>query len=302
MQQLSQIELINQAITLGAKLVANVSGGKDGQAMTKAMIHHNMPIHCLLHMDLGMVEWKESIHMCLFSAQEAGKELFKRTRNDGDGLLEHAEKRMNKLLGQGKPFWYDSTNRYCMSDLKRDVANVFYTEMNESLIISCEGIRAQESTARGKKKPLVINTRKTSSYYDGMTVEEALNAFDPQYKLLLTWYPIFNYTVDEVWATYGMTTETLKLARSIFKETGVVPAWWPFHPAYAMGNDRVSCVICALASVNDMMNGIKLYPDVAEKMAQMEQISGYTFKKDFSITEQLAKLKAEENCNKLKVA
>lgn len=55
------MDLIKQAITSGAVLYSNVSGGKDGQAMTKVLLNYGFKVAGLVHADLGKAEWKESI-------------------------------------------------------------------------------------------------------------------------------------------------------------------------------------------------------------------------------------------------
>jgi hypothetical protein len=202
-----------------------------------------------------------------------------------------------------KPFWSSSKNRYCTSDEKRDPINVFFTSTDENFIISCEGIRGQESTARGKKIPLKLRGRKCSTFYSypacdvktrkpveaWMSVEEAIEAYDGVHKPALDWYPIFNYTVDEVWATKGMSVTILHRAREFYKETGKVPGYWPFHPAYVYGNDRVSCVFCILGSPNDLAVGAEHHPELLETMIQMEDEGDATFKDGWSLRNLLNK-------------
>lgn len=277
------IDIINIAISKGAKLYSNVSGGKDGQAMTRALVMQGLPIEGLVHADLGRAEWKHSLPQCEKLSSWEGIPLHVVTRKDKRDLVDHWKHRMDQLKDTGKPFWSSSNSRYCTSDLKRDPINVFYTSTGNNFIISCEGIRAQESSQRAKKIPLSIREKKSSSFYAGMTVEEAVNNFRPDKKLYLTWYPIFNWTVEEVWNTYGQSQETLTQARSIYKETGVVPDWWTFHPAYVFGNERVSCAMCVLASEHDIKIGAKHNPELHQELSEMEIESGFTFKKDYSL-------------------
>lgn len=303
------IEVIKEAIAKGAKLYSNVSGGKDGQAMTKILLDHGFPVAGLVHADLGRTEWPQSIVQCRKLSEWHDLPLHIATRRDGVDMLGHWENRMKKLqfkasdissrkeiLVSQTPFWSSKSNRYCTSDLKRDVINVFYNSTGNDFIISCEGIRADESTDRAKKVPLTIRDRVTSTYYDGMTVEEAVANFKPGKKLVLTWYPIFNFTLDEVWNTYGNTQEQLEQFRIEYNKTGLLnmgyihDPTWNFHPAYVYGNDRVSCMICILGSEKDIRNGAKHNPELYEAMVKMEWESGFTFRKDFSL-ETLSKIK-----------
>jgi 3'-phosphoadenosine 5'-phosphosulfate sulfotransferase (PAPS reductase)/FAD synthetase len=220
--------------------------------------------------------------MCIQQSIELNIPLEVVKRSDGLDLLAYWARRMNKLMGENKPFWSSAQNRYCTSDLKREPINKFFRR-RENFIISCEGIRAEESPARAKKSPLRIRPNITSTYYKGMTVEQAIENYNPKKRLALTWFPIFNYTIDEVWATYDMDNIALSLARDYYRRKSSIPTWWAFHPAYAMGNDRVSCMFCVLGSLNDLQNGARHNPKLLKEMIDMENQSGFTFKNKWSL-------------------
>jgi 3'-phosphoadenosine 5'-phosphosulfate sulfotransferase (PAPS reductase)/FAD synthetase len=276
------MELVQKALTKGAKLYASVSGGKDGQAMVKSLRNWGYPVEAMIHADLGRVEWPQSLTMCIQQSIELNIPLEVVKRSDGLDLLAYWARRMNKLMGENKPFWSSAQNRYCTSDLKREPINKFFRR-RENFIISCEGIRAEESPARAKKSPLRIRPNITSTYYKGMTVEQAIENYNPKKRLALTWFPIFNYTIDEVWATYDMDNIALSLARDYYRRKSSIPTWWAFHPAYAMGNDRVSCMFCVLGSLNDLQNGARHNPKLLKEMIDMENQSGFTFKNKWSL-------------------
>lgn len=279
------IDLINKAISRGAKLYASVSGGKDSQAMVKTLLNNNFKIEGLVHADLGSVEWPESIAQCQKLSDWFNIPLHIVTRSDGRGLLEHWRNRMEQLKGQGKPFWSSSANRYCTSDMKRDPINVFFTSVGHNFIISCEGIRADESANRAKKKPLSIRKRKTSSYYYDMTVDQAIENYNPEYRLTLDYCPIFNYSENDVWGTFSLTKEHLITAKKIYNAIGKVPNFWKFHPAYVYGNERVSCMFCVLGSRNDLQTGAKHNSWLLNEMIAMENEGNATFKNGWSLKE-----------------
>lgn len=281
------VDLIQQAVEKGAQLIGSISGGKDGQAMVRTIVRNGLPITALIHCDLGRMEWKESKAQCLKQASEYNLPLHILTRKDGRGLIEHMTTRLEKLEGTGKPFWPSSAARYCTSDLKREPSDKFFRTAFVPFIISCEGIRAQESKKRAKKEPLTIRWRVTSAYYRGMTAAEAIAAFNPNFRLVLTWYPVFNFTVNEVWATYGMDSDQLENARASYIINGIVPAWWPFHPAYAYGNQRVSCVFCVLGSKNDLQVGAAHRPELLKELISYEEKGAATFRSDFSLKQLL---------------
>lgn len=276
------LDLVKKAVEKGAELNACISGGKDGQAMVKHMIDVGLKPVNLIHCDLGSVEWPESLAQCEKTNIRHNIPLHIIKRTDGRGLLEHWQNRMDKLEGQNKPFWSSSKNRYCTSDLKRDPADKFLRSRG-NFVISCEGIRAGESVARSKKIPLAIRERITSPFYKGMTVEEAIANYNPQKRLALTWYPIFDFTVEQVWATYGNSADQLQEARKVYQKEGYVLESWKFHPAYVYGNERVSCMICIMGSMNDIANGIKFNMALYEKMVEMENKSGFSFKQNLKL-------------------
>jgi 3'-phosphoadenosine 5'-phosphosulfate sulfotransferase (PAPS reductase)/FAD synthetase len=276
------MELVQKALTKGAKLYASVSGGKDGQAMVKSLRIWGYPLEAMIHADLGRVEWAQSLTMCLQQSLELNIPLEVVKRSDGLDLLAYWARRMNKLMGENKPFWSSAQNRYSTSDLKREPINKFFRR-RENFIISCEGIRAEESPARAKKEPLSIRPNITSTYYKGMTVEQAIENYNPKKRLALTWFPIFNYTIDDVWSMYGTDATGLRIARLYYSKYSSVPVWWPFHPAYAMGNDRVSCMFCVLGSLNDLQNAARHNPKLLNEMIDMEDQSGFTFKNKWSL-------------------
>jgi hypothetical protein len=48
------------------------------------------------------------------------------------------------------------------------------------------------------------------------------------------------------------------------------------HPAYAAGNERLSCVFCIMGSRNDLAHGARARPDLFAKYVAMEKATGYT--------------------------
>ncbi len=279
----SVIDRMKEVVDKGGVIYANLSGGKDGQAMTRHMFSAGLKAESIIHCDLGRTEWPQSLEMCKRSADEFSIPLDIIYRSDKKDMIDLWNYRLDKLTGTGKPFWSSSTNRYCTSDAKRDPTDKFYRNCGHNLILSAEGIRSDESNERSKKNPFHIRSRITSSYYEGMTVEEAITNYNPQYRLGITCYPIFNFSLQQVFMTYDVTIAHLHLARWQYKQTGTIPTWWPFHPAYAMGNDRVSCMFCVLGSMNDLQNAAKHNPGLLSTMIKMEERGNATFKNNWSL-------------------
>ena len=55
---------------------------------------------------------------------------------------------------------------------------------------------------------------------------------------------------------------------------------YPAHPAYALGNERLSCALCVLGSVNDIENGAEWQPDTYRELVDIEIESGYSFRQN----------------------
>ncbi len=60
---------------------------------------------------------------------------------------------------------------------------------------------------------------------------------------------------------------------------------WNMNPAYVYGNDRFSCALCVLATKNDLTVGACHEPFLARYFIHLEDVSGFTFKKGFSLRE-----------------
>ncbi len=280
--------LIKSALEKEAAIYASVSGGKDSQAMVKTLFENNIPVSALVFADLGSIDWPQSILQCEKTAREFNTPLVGVKRKDGFSLIEYWQRKMHKLAGKNIPFWSKIKYRYCTSDLKTGPINAFFSKTGKPFVISAEGIRKSESIERSKRQPLTIRLKKSSTYYHNMTVEEAISKFRPDKKLALTWYPIFNYSIEQVWATYGMNNEYLDAARQIYQRQQRIPTWWPFHPAYVFGSSRVSCRYCVLSNINDLRIAASHDKDqTLKKLIALENKSGFTFKKGFSLKQLL---------------
>lgn len=311
----------------GGTLALSVSGGKDGQAMTNALL----PIiqergwkAFLLHMDLGRAEWPQTPAHVERIAERTGLSLVVVKRPQGD-LVQEIEDRMVKLAGTDKPFWPSSASRYCTADQKRAQADKVYRNLESvveqqeattgkpfwpssanryctshhktnqadkvyrqhEIIISCEGIRAQESPARAKKPQLQIREQITAKALQGLPIMDALAYRSLGQRLALTWFPILDWELEDVWQAMGTSSAELERRRELYRAEDDVAALdgWPGHPAYVFGNVRVSCAICMLAIDGDIRNGAKHHPELYRTYRQMEVDSGFTFKNGRSLAD-----------------
>lgn len=225
----------------GALVVANHSGGKDSQAMLIKLLEF-VPKNQLLvvHASLGEIEWPGALELAEKQAADAGLPFIvaRASKSMFDMVLRRYASRPEV------PSWPSSSSRQCTSDLKRDpIAREVrkYADANGfKVIVNCLGLRAQESPGRAAKKELTKNSRESNSKRDWYE-----------------WLPIQAMLVEEVFA--------------VIRGAGQEP-----HYAYALGNERLSCVFCIMASKNDMRIGAKCNPGLLDEYDAMEKRTGYT--------------------------
>lgn len=230
-------------------IVINSSAGKDSLAMLDYLvglaIKQDVPMSRFLvaHADLGDMEWKGTKELAEKQASHYGVKFQAIARPQGN-LLEHVRAR-------GK--WPSSKQRYCTSDHKRgQIEKVIRHLRSDRLVtkvLNCMGVRADESPARAKKRPLETNYRISTN------LREVNN-----------WLPIHNWTAAQVWDRI----------RPLGK-LGLI------HPAYSLGMPRLSCCFCIFAPRNALMIAGQHNPDLLDKYVKVEQEIGHTFKKDFRI-------------------
>ena len=273
---------VRRMLDEGALLTGSVSGGKDSQAQLTQLGLLGLHPDFLIHADLGRAEWPQSLLMCKGLSRQTSCPLVVVRRPQGD-LVTQIEVRMRKLQGSNKPFWPSASNRYCTSDQKRDQINKYYR--NYDLLVSVEGIRAEESPARAKKSPLAIRSRITAKRLRHLSVAEALAVRKPTDRLALTWYPIFDVSVARVYELCGHSLVELDTRRLLYKKGDVEAALdgWGMHPAYVFGNERVSCMLCVMASRNDLEVGARHGRELLEIYLGFEREGGFTFKHKFSL-------------------
>ena len=130
-------------------------------------------------------------------------------------------------------------NRQCTSDLKRGpiekAIRRVSRERGKMLIVNCMGMRAQESSRRAKLRTLKYSSRNSRAgreWYD--------------------WLPIHSLTTKQVF-------QTIHNARQ-------KPHW-----AYSVGATRLSCVLCIMASRNDLRVGAKYNPETYQRLSALEE-------------------------------
>lgn len=232
---------ISSLIAAGALFVSNHSGGKDSQAMLIKLLDL-IPTKQLLvvHASLGEMEWPGALELAQKQAEQSDLPFIVATARKS--LLEMVERRFENR--PEVPSWPSASTRQCTSDLKRgpiqrEVRR--YAKANGfKVIVNCLGLRAQESPGRAKRQAFRKNESDSNS--------------------VLTWYewlPVHDLKEAEVFSIIG--------------EAGQHP-----HYAYELGNERLSCVFCIMASRNDLKNGATHHPELLEQYAALETRTGYT--------------------------
>jgi len=232
---------IRSLVDTGALFVSNHSGGKDSQAMLIKLLEI-VPTQQLVvvHASLGVMEWPGALELAQQQAADAGLPfIVARARKT---LLEMVARRFENR--PEVPSWPSASTRQCTSDLKRGPIQRevrAYAKANGfKVIVNCLGLRAQESPGRAKRQTFRKNETDSNS--------------------VLTWYewlPIHELKADEVFAN--------------IRAAGQEP-----HYAYSLGNERLSCVFCIMASRNDLKNGATHHPELLEQYAELEVRTGYT--------------------------
>jgi 3'-phosphoadenosine 5'-phosphosulfate sulfotransferase (PAPS reductase)/FAD synthetase len=236
-------EQVSQLIDSGALFVANHSGGKDSQAMLIRLLEI-VPVHQLLvvHASLGEAEWKGALEHAQQQAVAAGLPFV--VAHAVKTFFDMVEHRFAVRPGPNSSCWPSASNRQCTSDLKRGPiereVRRYAKEHGFSRIVSCMGIRGQESPGRAKRPTFSRNVRGSIAGRDWYE-----------------WLPIHDLTTDQVFQT-------------------IAGAGQSAHWAYGAGNQRLSCVFCIMGSPRDLANGARHRPDLYAKYREIEQRTGYT--------------------------
>lgn len=225
----------------GALFVVNHSGGKDSQAMLIRLLE-TIPARqiVVVHASLGSVEWPGALELAKKQARDAGCDFI--VARATKTLFEMVERRFANR--PDTPSWPSAANRQCTSDLKRGPirreVRRYAKAHGFNIVVNCMGFRAQESPARAKRDIFAKNLNASTASREW---------FD--------WLPIHTLTTAEVFETIS--------------NAGQKP-----HHAYALGNERLSCVFCIMGSRNDLANGAKHNPALFAEYAALEKKTGYT--------------------------
>lgn len=234
------LESIKELIATDALFVANHSGGKDSQAMLIKLLEIIPPEQLVVvHASLGEMEWPGALELAQNQAEKAGITFI--VAKASKTLFEMVERRFQTR--PEVPSWPSASTRQCTSDLKRGPiqreVRRYAKASGFKSIVNCLGLRAQESPGRAKRKT-----------FGKMGISNSVSTW-------YEWLPIHELQTDEVF-------------------TAIYDAGQEPHCAYALGNERLSCVFCIMSSRNDIKNGAKHNPQLLEKYIGMETHTGYT--------------------------
>lgn len=242
-----------------------VSGGKDSTAVALATCRYLDEIGyrgriVLIHSDLGMTEWEDSLPSCQRLAAHLGLELIV-TRRAAGGMMERWEGRWQNNLTRYRELscvkltlpWSTASMRFCTSELKvAPITSALKKRFPGHVIVNVTGVRRDESCGRKNtpvSKPNVRLKHKRITEATG----QATSGYD--------WCPIACWDEAEVWEV--IDGEGLK-----------------HHEAYATyGMSRVSCVYCILSNQCDLRKASKAGQthDLYRRMVKLESDSTFSF-------------------------
>ncbi|KWV42112.1 hypothetical protein AS026_21115 [Rhizobium altiplani] len=250
---IATLPFVDQAILAASPVAVGVSGGKDSQAAALATFRHldqcgHDGPRVLVHADLGVVEWKNSLRICEELAAHLGCELLVVRRKAGD-LMDRWEARWRSSIDRYAaletvtlvPCWSTPRMRFCTSELKTHVIQAeLKRRYKGQTVINVTGVRREESATRSKA-----------------TVADQGAANDN----FINWRPIVDWSVQEVFSTIDAS--------------GLAP-----HPAYRdNGMSRVSCMFCIMSNIADLTAAAAQSEshDLYRRMVRLECDSSFAF-------------------------
>lgn len=221
---------IEKMLARNAVVAVGVSGGKDSQACALAVHRHLEAIghtgpRVLIHADLGVVEWKDSLPTCERLAAHLGWELMVVKRKAGD-MLDRWRGRWANNLNRYASLecvklilpWSTPSMRFCTSELKvAIISSALKKRFPGYDVVNVTGIRRQESSSRSKAPVAQFNPN---------VVKKGAVGF--------TWNAIIEHAIEDVFSSIAQSGLAL-------------------HEGYTKYNmSRISCVFCIMSNQADM--------------------------------------------------
>jgi 3'-phosphoadenosine 5'-phosphosulfate sulfotransferase (PAPS reductase)/FAD synthetase len=247
------------------RVILSSSGGKDSVAMISYVVEladtcdYPRSQVVVAHADLGRVEWEGTMQLAKRQAFSFGLR-FACVKRDGLDLLDQV---------RARGMWPSPKQRYCTSDFKRGPISRLYTSLANEVrhanpaiktprILSCMGMRAEESSARAKLVSFEYDERASTGR-----------------KHIDAWLPIHDWTQAQVWER--IHTHNLE-----------------YHPAYDLGMPRLSCCFCIFAPSDALLLAAIHNPELFQEYLEVERETGHTFRQDTSLQNVKDRLDAGE--------
>jgi 3'-phosphoadenosine 5'-phosphosulfate sulfotransferase (PAPS reductase)/FAD synthetase len=206
----------------------------------------------LVHADLGVIEWTDSLPACQRLAEHLGLELIVVRRKAGDMLTRWQQRWKANVLRYRKLLcvrlilpWSTPAMRFCTSELKlAPIASALRKRFPHHPILNISGIRREESSHRSR-----------------MPVSETDRRLSRADRQGLTWNPIIDWSLQEVLAEVHQSR--IKL-----------------HDAYRIyGSSRVSCAFCIMSSAHDLVAAASCEDNhaVFRSLVELEAESTFAF-------------------------
>jgi len=191
------------AATEGSWVAFNISGGKDSTCAALCVsleldrLGHPRERRIAIHADLGRAEWRSTPATVRAIADRLALPLIVVRRTAGDMVARWEQrfesgKRRYEALGTYNLIgpWSSSSLRFCTSEQKIQVIGPeLVRRWRGSTIISVIGLRREESSARRKTPISQPDTRFAKPGNRAGT-------------RMMTWYPLVDWTEDEVFAAH----------------------------------------------------------------------------------------------------
>ena len=243
---------VDALVSANAPVAVGVSGGKDSQAAALAVFAHldaagHSGPRVLIHSDLGVVEWKDSLPVCERLAAHLGVELIVVRRKSGD-LMDRWESRWESSKRRYAELetvtlvlpWSTPSMRFCTSELKTHLIGAeLRRRFGPQRFLNVTGVRREESAARAKG---TIASREA----DGRAI---------------SWRPISDWTQADVFSYIAANR-------------------LPVHQAYTeFGMSRVSCAFCIMSKHADLVAAAAAEEshDLYRRMVALETASTFAF-------------------------
>lgn len=250
-------------LTLFDLIAVNTSAGKDSAATLVSVVDRARAGGVLdrvvaIHADLGVMEWPGTRQLAEQQARQLGVTRFEVVVHQRDGQVEDL---LAYALRRG--YWPDNRNRWCTSTLKRDVTDRLLRRLADEIhaadprrtrpvrILTCYGMRAEESARRARYVPVEPYTRISTAT-----------------RQATRWLPVHDWSTAEVFAS----ADAAGLTR---------------HPAYAAGQSRASCVLCIFLRPAELVAAAQLHPLLTQCYELVERTIGHRFRMDVSLADVL---------------